>query len=231
MLQSRIAAHAGQSSHAVDDLERCGRSQDHVSPAVDGLVLQSDPGCVADEPVGMVEVREREVDSGFGIGLLGVKAFQLLAQVVQMNRCGVLLDGGFGRFRTGVDHAIEFGLCASSSNGEAERPVGRDHHIGQRQWRPRQEFFLSGGVARTTGSDVNGVHRAECPVANIQSILVLGGELGAVAEGDSHRATGANVDQLGQAVEEVPGPLAGPAAPAELTAADSMRDARRAVPR
>ena len=77
---------------------------------------------------------------------------------------------------------------------------------------------------------MNGTHRAERPVADVESALIFGGELCAVAEGHANRRTGADVGQRRQAVGEAGGPLAGAAAPAEFAAAGGMVDTRRPVP-
>src|SRR5262245_26535134 len=106
--------------------------------------------------------------------------------ISRVNRLGVLLAD--------IGDTEEFGLSASAADGEVQGSVLADGAVGQRQRRARDELFLRRLVAAARRLDVDGVHRAEGPIANVKSLLVLGGELRAVPELDADRRAGANVD-------------------------------------
>ena len=77
---------------------------------------------------------------------------------------------------------------------------------------------------------MQGVDRAEGPVAEIKGLLILRRELRAVAERHADGRAGADVDHGRQAVDVIRRPLAGAAPPAELAAAGRMDRAGRAIP-
>src|SRR6185437_13370462 len=69
------------------------------------------------------------------------------------------------------------------------------------------------------------------PVAEVNRLLILGGELGAEAVAHTGRRADADIHGGGQAVFIVSGPLAGAVTPAELRPADAVIYPRRPIPR
>src|SRR5271169_1717970 len=68
------------------------------------------------------------------------------------------------------------------------------------------------------------------PVKHVVRFLILGGEFGAGAEDNAGRAADADVDDSGQTVEVVFGPLGGAFAEAAVVGAGGVEDADRAIP-
>ena len=110
-------------------------------------------------------------------------------------------------------------------------PILANRDVRQWQWGARQKLFLGGLVRRTIGLHVNRIHGSKGPVANVQSLLVLGRELGPRSELHSNRGSRPNIHQGRQTVSIVLGPLARSTPPTELAAARGMNDPSWTVPR
>ena len=202
-----------------------------VLPDCDRLMLEHDAGRGADEPVGARQLRQGEADGGSRIGGRLMERLQI---VPELPLGGVGRLSGIcwrGRFGADVADAVELTLATAAAHGEVDRAVLADGHVGQRQRCPRDELCLRALVGRALGLDMNGIHRAERPVADVERPLILFRELRAVAEGRAHGRPWADIDQGRQAIGIAGGPLAGAAAPAEFAAAGRMVYPRGAIPR
>lgn len=179
--------------------------------------------------VGVIERGPGFGEDGLGIGGAGVELLQLAAEP------GVCIHGlggdGGGGVLAGVGDAIDGGLGAAAADGEIHGAVLRmDDDVGEGQGLAVDELLLPRGVAGAGGGEVDGIHGAVGPVVDEEGALVFRGELGAGAEGDAGGAAEADVDDGGEAVGVVAGPLAGAAAPAELGAAGAVVHAGGAIP-
>ena len=86
-------------------------------------------------------------------------------------------------------------LRPPAADGEVHRAVVRvDDEVGQRQRRAGDELLDSALYALPLGRQVDGVELAVAPVADVERVLVLRGELRPVAEADAGRRAGADVD-------------------------------------
>ena len=194
-------------------------------------MFQRHAGGVADKAVGVGKVwnRQRNGFSGFCSG--PVECLEALPQQSLRSAGCVFCIGWCCRLIARIRYAIEFALPAPATHCEIHRPVTANRHVGQRQWGARNKFFLRGLVGRAIRIKVDCIHRAECPIADVESLLVFGGKLCPVAKRCSHRRARTNVDQRRQAVGKCCGPLPRTAAPAEFTAAGGMIHARGPIPR
>ncbi len=156
---------------------------------------------------------------------------KLLAYPAQVGVLRLLVIRAISRFLADVGDTEQLRLCTAAAGGEVEGAVRPHGYVGQRQWCARHELFLDGLVTAAGRFEVHGVHRAEGPVAAEECLLILRGELRAVAELHADRRTGADVFHWRKAIDVVRRPFAGAAAPAELAAADGVTNARRSIPR
>ena len=221
----------GEGNCPQDDSVGVLRLQHPIAPGLDGLVFERDPGGVADVPIGVAQVRKDLFHHLGRVGLRGMERLELAAQRPQFGPRHVVGVDGIGRLGAGVGHAVQFRLRAAATHREVQGPVEADGVVGQRQRTARHELFFHRAVRRSLGLNMNGVHRSEGPVADIQRLLVLRREPRAVPKLDTHGGARADVHQRGQAVEVVGGPLARPAPPAKLTAAGGVHHPRGAIPR
>ena len=194
-------------------------------------MLERHAGRVADEPVGARQVGHGQTDGRSGIGGGLMKSLQIVPQFPLAGESR--LPGIHQRGRLGADiaDAVELTLTTAAAHGEVDRAVRADGHVRQRQRCACHELLLHALVGRALRLEMNGIHRAERPVADVERPLVLFRELRAIAEGRAHGRARADVDQGRQAIGIAGGPLAGAAAPAEFAAAGRMVHSRGAIPR
>ena len=222
---------AGDGDRRMDSSKRIGAGKPRGGPGLERLVLERDPGGVADEAVGIGKLREGRGDGRLRVGPLHMKSLEPLADLAALGAGGRLgIDRG-GRFLADVGHPVELPLAATATDGEVDGAILADRHVGERERRSRHELLLLALVGRAVGRQMDRVHRSERPVADEERLLVLGGKLRAVAEGGADRRAGADVDERREAVGQRRRPLAGTGTPAELAATRGMVDARRPIPR
>ena len=205
--------------------------QNLVLPDCDRLMLEHDAGRGADEPVGARQLRQGEIDRGSRIRGRLMESLQVVPHFPLGGESRLPGIGRRGRLGADIADAVEFALAAAAAHGEVDRAVLSDGHVRQRQRCACHELLLHALVGRALRLDMNGIHRAERPVADVERPLILFRELRAVAEGRAHGRPWADIDQGRQAIGIAGGPLAGAAAPAEFAAAGRMVHSRRPVPR
>ena len=86
-----------------------------------------------------------------------------------------------------VGHTEQLGLRAPATNREIQGPIRT--HLGISQWQrcTGHEFFGASHIAGPLGLEMNGIHRAECPIEDVDRSLVLGREPGTGPKGNSDR--------------------------------------------
>ena len=175
------SAHAGQGHRPFDGRPGTGLGEDAIGPLGHRTTLDGHAGGIADEPVLMAQALPRLGD-GLRAGAFQVELLQLAPQ---LGRGGQLRGRGrSGALLANVGHAVDRRLGAAAADGEVHRAIpGVDHQVGQGQRTAADELLLLGLVARTIGSEVDGVHRAVGPVIGEDGVLVAGRELGPLAGG------------------------------------------------
>ena len=214
-----------------DDGMRIGGRERLGLPELDRLVFERHAGGGADELIVIRQLREGPGDRRSRIVRALMEGFEV-APERSLGRAG--RRAGVDRrrrLRAGVDDAIEFALAAAAADGEVEGAIAADRHVGERQRRARHELLFRARVGRARGLEVDGIHRAERPVADVEGLLVLRWELRAEAERHAHGRTRPDVHEGRQAVWERRLPLAGAAPPAEVAAARGVVDTGGPVPR
>ena len=200
------------------------------APAGVGLVLEHDTGGETQPAVRRGKVWPGSVRS-LGV-LLAVELLEGLAGEDFGGRGFMIILDRVRGFLAGVGHAVEARLDLAAADGEIHRAVLRvDEEVGDGQRRTADEVGLGAGVAGALGLEVDGVDFAPAPIHDEERFLILGGELGAVAERDTGGRTGTDVHGGREGVGVELGILAGAVAPAVFAAADDVVHARGAIPR
>src|ERR1017187_5803627 len=91
-------------------------------------------------------------------------------------------------------HTIKSRHRATAADGEVQCAVFRtDDDIGERQRRSIQELFEFALIRCAVRSQMARIEFAVAPIATEKSFLILGGELGAIAEDHAGGAAGTDV--------------------------------------
>ena len=221
----------GNADRGGDQAQGLGRRQRLLLPEFDRLVLEGHAGRVAEESVGARKPRQSGGHGGRGIASPHVKSLEFAPEPPLGGTGHIAGIDWCGRFSARVGRAVELALAAPAAHGEVDRAVLPDGHVGQGQRRTRDELLLHALVGGAVRLEVDRVHRAEGPVADVESPLVLLRKLRAVAEGHAHRRSRSDVDQGRQAVGKTGWPLAAAAPPAQFTPAGRMVHSGGPIPR
>ena len=187
-----LGADAGDREEGLKRTGRVGFLHGALLPLRERLVFEHGAGGPANVAVGAVQVRPGQLD---GLRVLhAVEGFELMAELGLGVDALERTDTG-GALLADVADAVEARLHLAAADGEIHRAIlGVDERIGHGQGSAGHELFLRGGVAGALRGEVDGVDLAPAPIEGIEGLLVLGRELGAVAEGHARRRTGADVE-------------------------------------
>ena len=219
----------GQGYHALRQRHRVLLAQRFTLPLAHWLMFYSHPGGVADEPIGVIQVRPGRFQSA-RLAIL-VVGFQLRSDLMRFGRHGFFVGGQHHlRFFSVVVHPVEVRVESPSAGHEVHGSVRADHAISERQGHARYKFFLLAGVGGAVGLQMNGVDDAKAPVEGKQGIPVRTGKFAFRPVQHSGGRALSDVEHGGQVVGIGGRPLGVAAPPAELRPAGHVADAGRAVP-
>ena len=159
-----------------------------------------------------------------------MERFELAAEGSQTSRIGRRIGRSIDRFAAGVGNTVQTGLDSAAPDGEVDGAVGVNDQVGQRQRNPADELLRHGAIGGPVGLEVHRIEFPVTPVADVERPLVFRRELRPVAETDTGRRPGSDVDRGRERVGVVGGPFSAAVAPPEVRSTGRQADASRSIP-